>query len=229
MARTDHVSQVADQLERAILSGEFAAGDLLPSERELSARLGVSRSVVREALGRLGSLGLVRSIHGSGTRVEAPNDRPVTLGYQRLLHRPDFRLEHLAEVRLPLETTIAALAAAKRTAEHLDRLKEAQKILGNPRRSLEVHVRADLDFHATLAEATGNPFFQTVLAPIQQLLIESRRRTLGRYGSEIAHRHHARILAAVEAGDAPAASAAMRKHIEANFRHLHQVGGEPLR
>jgi GntR family transcriptional repressor for pyruvate dehydrogenase complex len=225
MSRTDHVSYVADQLERAILSGEFAAGDLLPSERELSDRLNVSRSVVREALGQLRSLGLIRSVHGSGTRVEAPNDRLVTLGYQRLLHRPDFRLEHLAEVRLPLETTIAALAAVKRTAEQIERLKETQKILGNSRRSLEFHVKADLDFHATLAEATGNPFFQTVLAPIQQLLIESRRRTLGRYGSEIAYRHHGKILAAVEAGDADAASRAMREHIEANYQHLHQVGG----
>ncbi|HEY7157555.1 MAG TPA: FadR/GntR family transcriptional regulator [Gemmataceae bacterium] len=224
MSRTDHVSYVADQLERAILSGEFAAGDLLPSERELSDRLNVSRSVVREALGQLRSLGLIRSVHGSGTRVEAPNDRLVTLGYQRLLHRPDFRLEHLAEVRLPLETTIAALAAVKRTAEQIARLKETQKILGSARRALEAHVKADLDFHATLAEATGNPFFQTVLAPIQQLLIESRRRTLGRYGSEIAYRHHGKILAAVEAGDADAASRAMREHIEANYQHLHQVG-----
>src|SRR5262249_57687735 len=102
------------------------------------------------------------------------------------------------------ETTMAAGAAVKRTAEQIERLKETQKILGSARRSLEAHVKADLDFHATLAEATGNPFFQTVLAPIQQLLIESRRRTLGRYGSEIAYRHHGKILAAVEAGDADA-------------------------
>ncbi len=226
MSRTDHVSQVADQLERAILAGEFASGDLLPSERDLSARLGVSRSVVREALGRLGSLGLVRSVHGSGTRVEAPSDRQVTLGYQRLMHRADFRLEHLAEVRLPLETTIAALAARKRSAEHLEQLKNTQKVLGNARRSLESHVSADLMFHATLAEATGNPFFQTVLAPIQQLLIESRRRTLGHYGSEIAYRHHGKILAAIESGDASAAAQGMREHIEANFQHLHQVGDD---
>ena len=228
MSRTDHVSQVADELERAILAGEFAAGDLLPSERDLSARLGVSRSVIREALGRLGSLGLIRSVHGSGTRVEAPSDRQVTLGYQRLLHRPDFHLEHLAEIRLPLETTIAALAASKRTIEHLDRLKETQKILDTPRRPLGVHVQADLDFHAILAEATGNPFFGIVLAPIQQLLIESRRRTLGRYGSEIAFQHHAKILAAIESSDPPAAASAMREHIEANSQHLHQVGDAPV-
>ncbi len=229
MSRTDHVSRIAGHFEHAILAGEFAPGDLLPSEREISASMGVSRSVVREALGRLASLGLVRSVHGSGTRVEAPNSRQVTVGYQRLLGHGGPRLEDLAAVRLPLETAIAALAAGRRTAEDLARLEQAQKVLGNPRRSLEAHVQADMDFHAALAGATGNPLFQTVLAPIQQLLIDSRRRTLGRYGSALAHEHHDRILAAVRAGDAAAAEQAMRRHIEANFRHLHGEGanGDP--
>ena len=224
MSRIDAVTQLADALERAILAGELKPGDLLPSERDISTQRGVSRSVVREALGRLASLGLVRSVHGSGTRVEAPSSRPVTVGYRRLLTRPDFRLEDLAAVRMPLETTIAALAAARRTAEHLARLEEAQKALGNPRGSLEGHVRADLDFHAALADATGNPLFQVVLAPIVELLVESRRRTLGRYGADLAHRHHARILEDVRAGDAEAAARAMREHIETNFQHLHEAG-----
>jgi GntR family transcriptional repressor for pyruvate dehydrogenase complex len=224
MSRLDQVSRLAEQLERAILTGELAPGDRLPSEREISSRMGVSRSVVREALGRLASLGLVKSAHGSGTRVEAPTSRQVTLGYQRLLSRPDFRLEDLAEVRLPLETAIAALAAVKRTEQHLARLDETQQVLGNPRGALAAQVQADMDFHAVLAEATGNPLFQTVLAPIQQLLIESRRRTLGRYGAALAHRHHARILAAVRQRDAAAAGEAMREHLEANFQHLRQVG-----
>jgi GntR family transcriptional regulator, transcriptional repressor for pyruvate dehydrogenase complex len=226
MSRTDHVTKVASRLEEAILSGELAPGDYLPSEREISAQMDVSRSVVREALGRLASLGLVRSVHGSGTRVEEPSSRPVTVGYQRLLRRTDLRIQDLAAVRLPLETTIAALAAARRTAADLDALRATQKVLGNPRRSLEAHVRADLDFHAVLARATGNPLFQVVLAPIQELLIESRRQTLGRYGAEIAFRHHARILTAVEAGDVAAAEQAMREHIQANFQHLNDVAGE---
>jgi GntR family transcriptional repressor for pyruvate dehydrogenase complex len=220
ISRTDHVSQLADWLEQTILSGAFQPGDLLPSEREISTQRGVSRSVVREALGRLASLGLVRSVHGSGTRVEAPSSRQVTVGYQRLLARPDFRLEDLAAVRLPLETAIAALAAEHRTEDDLARLERAQKVLASPRRSLEAHAEADLAFHAALAEATGNPLFQVVLAPIQQLLIASRRRTLGRYGSEIAHRHHETILAAVRGRDRDAAARAMREHIEANFQHL---------
>jgi GntR family transcriptional repressor for pyruvate dehydrogenase complex len=225
MSRIDHVTQIAAELERAILSGELAPGDLLPSERDISARRGVSRSVVREALGRLASLGLVRSVHGSGTRVEAPSSRPVTVGYQRLLTRADCRLEDLAAVRLPLETTIAALAATRRTDADLQRLEKTQKVLGKPRRSLEAHVEADVEFHAALADATGNPLFQVMLAPIQQLLIDTRRRTLGRYGSEIAFRHHGEVLAAVRARDAEAATAAMRRHLETNIQHLHEAEG----
>jgi DNA-binding FadR family transcriptional regulator len=228
MSRQDHVTQLAERLERGILSGEYASGELLPSEREISSRLGLSRSVVREALGRLASLGLVRTVHGSGTRVEAPTARQVALGYRRLLHRPDYRLADLAAVRLPLETTIAELAAQRRTDAHLAQLEGTQAVLGNSRRSLEAHVKADLEFHVGLADATGNPIFALVLSPMQQLLIESRRQTLGRYGSEIAHQHHARILAAVAAGDAQAASRAMQDHLEANFRHLREPNGESI-
>lgn len=225
MARVDHVALLVERLERAILAGEYAPGDQLPSERDLAAERGVSRSVVREALNRLASIGLVRSQHGSGTRVESPSRDQVSATYQRLISLAGLRQEHLAEVRLPLETAIAARAALVRTDDHLERLEETQRILGNPRRSLEAHVQADLQFHGILAEATGNPLFGQVLAPIQQLLIESRRRTLGRFGSELAHDHHARILDAVRRQNPADASAEMRIHLETNFAHLRDLDG----
>jgi DNA-binding FadR family transcriptional regulator len=220
MAHADRVNEVVRHLEQTIVSGKLAPGDLLPSERDISAALGVSRSVVREALGRLASLGLVRSVHGSGTRVEAPSSRPISAGYRRLLQQGELDLTHLAEVRLPLETAIAAQAALHRTAEHLERLAQTQGVLGDARASLEEQVRADLEFHALLAEASGNPLFGIVLAPIQELLIESRRRTLGRHGARLAQEHHAAILEAVRAGDAQAAREAMRLHLQVNVRHL---------
>jgi GntR family transcriptional repressor for pyruvate dehydrogenase complex len=227
MSNVDLVLQLAGQLEQDILSGRLAPGDLLPSERELKAQMGVSRSVVREALHRLASLGLVQSVHGSGTRVAPPTSRQITVGYQRLITLAEWRVEHLAAVRLPLETAIAALAASHRSDEHLERLARTQKVLANARRTLEAHVKADVEFHAVLAEASGNPLFPIVLAPLQELLIESRRRTLGRWGAEIAFRHHGRILAAVEAGDAAAAAQAMREHLEANLEHAEELGRGP--
>jgi DNA-binding FadR family transcriptional regulator len=220
MGQADRVSQVAHYIEQAILTGKWAPGDVLPSERDISAELGVSRSVVREAIGRLASLGLVRSVHGSGTRVEAPSDKPITAGYRRLLRLGEFRLSDLAAVRLPLETAIARLAAAHRRGAHLERLRQAQEVLHDPQVELEAQVQADLDFHATLAEASGNPLFGMVLAPIQELLIESRRRTLSQHGADLAYQHHAVILDAVAIGDATAAEEAMRRHLETNLKHL---------
>ncbi len=220
MPHADRVTETARRIEQAILSGKLAPGDQLPSEREISAEMGVSRSVVREALGRLASLGLVRSVHGSGTRVEAPSGKLVSTGYQILLRRGEVRLSDVAAVRLPLETAIAAEAARRRGDDHLARMEAAQTALADRRGSLEAHVKADLEFHAVLAEATGNPLFGIVLAPIQQLLIESRRRTVGRHGAVLAHEHHARILDAVRVGDPDAAAEAMRVHLEANYRHL---------
>jgi GntR family transcriptional repressor for pyruvate dehydrogenase complex len=217
------VAEVTRQLERSIVSGELQVGDYLPAERALCEQLGVSRSVVREALGRLASLGLVVSRHGSGTRVASPSGREISVGYERLMRNSDAPLEDLAVVRLPLETTIAALAAMHRTDAHLARLEATQRALGNPRKSLAAHVKADGAFHAILAEATGNRFLPLVLAPIHDLLIESRLKTLGRYGAALACAHHARILEAVRSSDPAGAALAMREHLTVNSRHLQEL------
>jgi DNA-binding FadR family transcriptional regulator len=225
VAGADRVSELVAYFEQQILSGKLAPGDQLPSERSISDSMDVSRSVVREAINRLASLGLVRSLHGSGTRVEAPSGRPITQGYQRLLRQGEVELHQLAQVRLPLETTIAGLAARHRTPEQLGRLEATQEVLSQGRAGLEAHVRADLEFHALLAEASANPLFGMVLAPIQELLIESRRRTLGRHGARLACEHHGAILEAVRRQDEAGAVEAMRRHLELNVRHLAEEPG----
>jgi DNA-binding FadR family transcriptional regulator len=214
MPRIDRVAQITSQLERSIRSGEFAPGDRLPSEREFSARLGVSRGVIREALGCLAGQGLVESYRGSGTRVRAPDSRPVTAGLSRLIGQMDHRLEDLCAVRLVIEPAIAAMAALHRTDEHLERMERTQAIFRNPRRSLKTYVQADMEFHASLADAAGNPIFVIILEPIQELLRESRRQTIGHDGLVFISEPHGKILDAVRARDSETASRAMRQHIE---------------
>lgn len=222
----DRVAEITAHLEQLILSGTFKAGDRLPPERELAEQWNVSRSVVREAIGRLAGVGLVHSRQGSGTTIGSPDGSHQLLNYQWLLKQGVLRLDHLSTARLPLETTIAELAAEHRMPVHLERLAAEQRTLANEKATLKAHVEADMRFHAILAEATGNPIFQIILAPIQELLIESRRRTLGKYGAKLAHDHHAKILTALEKRDPAAARKAMQAHITANSQHLADLNKE---
>jgi GntR family transcriptional repressor for pyruvate dehydrogenase complex len=222
-ATADRVAEIVAHLEQMILAGKLKPDDRLPPERDLATDWNVSRSVVREAIGRLAAIGLVKSRQGSGTRIAAPDGSHQLLNYQWMLSQGLVRLEQLGAARLPLETTIAELAARHRTDAHLEQLAGTQRQLANPKLGLRGHAEADMRFHAVLAEATGNPVFQLILAPIQELLIESRRRTLGKYGSKLAHEHHAEILEAVRRRDPVAARDAMRRHIEANMRHLSDI------
>ena len=222
MARVELVTWVANQLEEEILAGAVKPGEPLPPERKISARLGVSRSVVREAINRLSSLGLILSVHGSGNRVQPPNSQPIAKGYRRLLAQGMVKLEHIVAVRLPLETTIARMAAVRRLPVHIEQLRATQVRLGDLGNTLEGHVDADMTFHMVLASATGNPLFQCVLEPIQELIMKARREVIGNHGAELAHLHHANILAAVEAGDPDRAAEAMRVHMEYNYNTLQK-------
>lgn len=225
--QTGRVLEVATRIEQSILAQRLAPGDLLPPERRLAEELGVSRSVVREALKRLQSVGLVVCRQGSGTRVAAPGGDHLQTGFELLIRHGACSLRDLAAVRLPLETAIASLAAENRTQEHLDELAASQRLLGDGARPLKLLVEADVRFHAVLAEATGNPIFAIVLSPIQKLLVQSRRRTLHRFGAKVAYLHHEQILSAVLTRDPLAASQAMRLHLEANLQHAAEMDEDP--
>lgn len=222
--KLDCVSKVAYHFERAILRGELQPGDRLPSERAISAEMNVSRTAVREALGRLQSLGLISRRHGSGTRVLPPDSTSVRSAYERSLRQWAGRMKDVYEVRLLLEAEIAALAARNRTAAQIAELEQTQNVLGKTGATLEERARADMRFHMVLAEATGNPMFPVVLAPVQDVLMEMTRRKRSEWPDKAAAAHE-RILAAVRAGDSEAAAGAMRDHL--NYR-LERIAELPL-
>src|SRR5436190_10898173 len=93
-ATTDRVAEITAHLEKLILSGKLRTDDRLPPERELAEQWDVSRSVVREAIGRLAALGLVRSRQGSGTRIAAPDGSHQLLNYEWMLKQGLVRFEH---------------------------------------------------------------------------------------------------------------------------------------
>lgn len=208
----DLVAQVSDHLRKEIVSGSYAAGMSLPSEGGLAESLGVSRTVIREAMRSLRSQGLIIMSQGARPRVAEVDAGPAAESLRLLLARSRTSLLQLTEVRLPLESSIAAFAANRATADQIVGLQAAITELEQAA-SLNSQVAADIRFHDLLAEATGNPVFATLLRAIGGLLDASRRRTIKAAGPQPAIIGHREILTAIEQRDAKAAEAAMRRHL----------------
>ena len=189
-------NHVAERVRALLAAEQVGPGDRLPPERELAARLGVSRSSLREGLRRLADLGIIESRQGSGTYLAA-----LDLG-------------DLFEVRARLEPLAARLAAERRGEEDLSRLADAlaemRAAIADPQQFGEADVRA----HAAIVDAAGSLPLRVLFAAIAELLRHSRVATavddalredaVGEIGA---------IADAIRAGDGPAAEAAMRDHL----------------
>lgn len=207
------VDQAVASLRKLIIAGKFGRDGTLPSQGALSRSLEVSRSVVREAMSILQSQGLVDVSQGRKPQVRPAGPEAVIQSIGTLLERADVSLLDLVEVRRPLESEIAGLAAARASKEDIAHLARSIEDLRQAR-SLDARIEADIRFHQVLARATRNPIFEWFLDSLARFLRESRRRTIAESGVEVPIAHHTEILKAVERGDAEAARRTMLHHLE---------------
>lgn len=208
-----------DKLRDRIMRRRLAAGAELPSQGQLCEELGVSRSVIREAMQILQSQGLIEISQGKRPRVLPAGPQAAIGTLSTLVERTDVSLLKLLEVRRPLEIEIAGLAAMRGNRDHVTELEATVDDLRQAD-SIELEIAADMRFHKVLAECSGNPLFGVLLDVLAELLRESRRHTLRRSGAEMALLHHQRILAAVAGGNAEQARAAMADHMEQTRRDI---------
>lgn len=185
---------------------------MLPPEHELTARFGVSRTVLREATKRLESLGLLESQHGVGVRVVRKLHRPVTRSLSVLIPDLNQRLLQAMQVRQLLEVETARKAAEHPSSKMLAELKRLQAKLERAE-SVDEAASLDVAFHQAIATAAGNALVGLILDSISELGAEGRKLTLSRSGILYAARHHAKILNAIEQHDPEAAGEAMRDHL----------------
>jgi GntR family transcriptional regulator, transcriptional repressor for pyruvate dehydrogenase complex len=213
--KTRLAEEVADRIRMLILNGTFPPGNPLPSERLLTKRLGVSRGSLRDALRMLEMIGLLETRHGQGTFPhELTVDRLVAPLASVMTYRHDLR-DELMDVRRMFEPAVARVAATRVTDEDLAGL---QYILDAQRRKLETGqstIVEDTAFHAALAKCTHNRVAVSIMATLNDLLVESRKLTLkqhGRPAQSVAG--HEAVVAALRRRDAEAAAQAMSKHID---------------
>jgi len=212
--RSSLVEDVYEGLVNRIIDAPEGGEQWLPKTAELSEQYGVSRTVVREAISRLESQGLVEVRHGVGLRVVQRLHKPVMTSLSVLLPDMADRLRQATDVRFLLEVEVARLAADRMTPAGMDALRAEQRRLADPGITVEDAVEADTRFHRILAEHCGNDVLTLMLESIVELCRESRKLTISRTGVERAYDGHRMLLEAIAGQDADGAVEAMRRHLE---------------
>jgi DNA-binding FadR family transcriptional regulator len=202
-----------------IVSGRHPAGELLETESNASERHHVSRPAYREAVRMLAAKGLVESRPKVGTRVTAREKwhllDPDVLSWMFQSQPDDHLLDALFELRMIVEPQAAALAAKRRTSEHLDRMKRGlAAMLEHSLASAEGRA-GDQEFHAALLVASDNPFLRTLTTSVSTAVawtteLKQRVRPLVRDPIP----DHERVYEAIAARDTEGARAAMAKLVE---------------
>lgn len=214
--KTPVAEEIAHHLIVLIRDGAIAVGTKLPTEQSLSRQFGVSRTVVREAMSRLKSDGLVESRQGSGVSVI-----PLSLRRSFKLHEavlgPQQVIE-LLELRRPLEMASAQLAAERHTSGDLQEINDAQQRMKISLDWSDEGVQADLDFHHAIAKATGNPFYADFMAflggALRATILTARSESKNPNIKSITLEEHLKIVRAIEARDPGAAGHAMLLHLQ---------------
>jgi len=213
-------------LRHLIVSGEYRAGERLPSERDLAARLGVGRPAVREALRELKAQGYVIAGRGAqGTTVASLPSPSFAVPMSPLLGTGAERIIELMEVRSAVEIEAAGLAARRATIEDLHRLAVTLTAPGD-----QISPEEDVAFHAAIAQTTHNPLFERIIQEPVDLLHDHMEAVFAAYykepGGAIAlQQQHDAIRQAIRSGDEQKARQAMRRHLDHVARGLAQLVG----
>jgi GntR family transcriptional regulator, transcriptional repressor for pyruvate dehydrogenase complex len=217
---------IAAKITELITSVDLKPGDRLPTEHELSKQLGVSRTVVREAVKVLVATGLVYTRRGSGLYVANKTSSSATPMLDSLTPVDPTQVISLYEFRIMLEPSAARLAAERITPHELRELRE---MVALNRQSAETQQRqqfreSDAALHRVIAEATHNPFLASTIATTTRVqgwvfdIAAGRTQALLLSYAE----QHATILEAIQEGEPEAAARAMNAHLEWALSHSKQ-------
>ncbi|MEF2072013.1 FadR/GntR family transcriptional regulator [Consotaella aegiceratis] len=210
-------NRVYHLLSSRIASGEYAADQKLPSEKELALQFDVSRPIVREALERLRRDGLIYSRQGAGSFVRQVVE-------QRLLGFPPVEtiadIQRCYEFRLTIEPDAAFFAAQRRNAEGVERIAEVLELLRNATRQQRHREDADYAFHRSVSEASNNHYYVSAMRALRPhigvgmklhgmaLMMPSHD------GLQNVFEEHTGIYEAIRDGDAELARERMRQHLQ---------------
>jgi DNA-binding FadR family transcriptional regulator len=210
--------EIVDQLKMMIIQGNLKPGDKLPSERELSEQLGVSRSSVREALSALEAMSILDIRSGEGTFVRETSQSATIEPLALVLAVENNPEVQLMEVRRVLEVEAAGVAARRATLYQVEKIGEALKAMREAAEKQELAVEYDLKFHFTIAEATHNNILLRIMNTVADIMHQTfRPKRQQLYGSpgmaeRIIH-EHTLIFQAIQERNPEKARERMLEHL----------------
>lgn len=219
----DRVTQL---LAEQIRKGVYPPDARLPTEKFMTESYGVSRTVVREAISRLKSEGLVDTRQGSGTVVlDCKAAEVFRLGRG---DDPARGVLRIIELRRGIEAEMAALAAERRSAADMAGIRRALRAIDEAVRAGGDGVREDLEFHLAVSRATGNPHYTDLLGMLTRALEDAIRVTRGNearradLAAQVCAEHEA-IAAAIQARNADAARKAAFRHMRNTAERIRRA------
>ena len=228
-ARRNLCGQVVYDLGCLILAGQLKPGESLPQEASLCDQMGVSRTVVREAIKSLAAKGLVESRAKRGTIVRPPRVwnylDPEVLEWQAQADVDGQHLLHLTEFRQTIEPAAAAMAAQRASEKELRLIAEACEQMRQTADNVEDFLAADLRFHCEILHATGNPFF----APVANVISVSLKSSLRVTNRQPADNHasvpvHQKVMQAICDRNPTRAQGAMRNLLDDAASRIEMSG-----
>jgi DNA-binding FadR family transcriptional regulator len=227
------VELVVEYLRQQVDGQSLRPGDKVPTESQLMLTLGVSRTVVREAISRLQAAEVIETRHGIGSFVLEPRHERLSVGMVPATTIRD--VLSILELRISLETECAGLAAQRAQTEDIAIMWTALEAIEKTYLAGGDSVAADLQFHISVAKATGNRYFVDILTQMGPALIPRNRVD----SAGIAHAdpvaylalvnlEHKSILDAISRQDAEGARAAMRMHLSNSRERLRKANETQL-
>lgn len=220
LERSTLSEQIARQLMRLINDEELKPGDPLPSEIALTDRFSVSRSVVREALVQLKSLGIVDIRSGRPPVVREIDNRLPSIFFEYSILLRNAEAHELLEVRRGLEMQSATLAARHASPAEIEAMQASTEAMGQAleKQRYRQFVELDVDLHLQIASAAQNQMLKQLVEAIREPVRDSIRVGINSRKTKLElqylHKIHREIVSAIAAHDEAAASSTMAEHFD---------------
>jgi GntR family transcriptional repressor for pyruvate dehydrogenase complex len=225
------VDSVSARMRDEITSGAYKKGDKLPTERDLSQKYGVSRPIIREAIGTLKRDGLVATRQGLGAFVAETREVAFRLANFDLSDSADIR--NVIELLMAVESAATALAAVRRSPEQLAAIEQKLHAIQAAFDNNQAGVEEDLAFHREIVDACGNPQFREMSdfleSHVRNFIRSARASSLRNALLSEVQREHVAIFEAIASSNPQAARKAAEDHLRgaANRLALHRGSNGP--